>query len=78
MEQNRKSSDSSIILRRAQMLGEDQIPEEVWDSLVSSPEEKMIFLTVADPDRWPEAMRPLRKWIEDNVPPEYWAEFEEE
>jgi len=60
------------------MLGEEQIPGEVLDKMNLPPGSLDIFLTVADPDQWPASMQPLRKWIEENVPPEYWAEFEEE
>ena len=58
------------------MIGEDQVPDEVLQTML--PEGGLeIFMTVADPDQWPASMRPFRNWIEQNVQPEYWAEFED-
>lgn len=51
MEPKQKSLGSSIILQRAKMLGEDQIPPDIWDRFIQTSQEKMIFLTVADPDQ---------------------------
>ena len=77
METKPKSSHGTIILTRVRMLGEEFIPPEVWNSLVKTPQEETTFLTVADPDQWPQTMQQLREWIENNVPPELWAEMEE-
>ena len=76
MDKKPKPSDSAIILGRVAMLGEDYIPDEVWERFIKLPEDKMTFLTVADPDQWPHHMQGLRTWIEENVPPQYWAEME--
>jgi len=52
------------------------VPDEVLQTML--PEGGLeIFMTVADPDQWPASMQPFRNWIEQNVPPEYWAEFED-
>ena len=77
MEQNQRSS-GSVILARVAMLGKELIPLEVFEKLAPTNQHLDIFLTVADPDQWPPEMQPLRHWIEENVPPEYWAAFEDE
>ena len=77
MEQSQKSS-GSVILSRVAMLGEELIPGEVLDQMNLPNGSLDIFLTVPDPDQWPAEMQPLRQWIEENVPPEYWAEFEDD
>ena len=45
------------------MLGEDQIPDEVLENMLS-PQQVYIFLTVEDPDQWPQEMKPFREWVE--------------
>jgi hypothetical protein len=75
------SPDSpEVLLPRMRMLFEDEnlIPDKVLQQFLKTPQERHIFLTVADPDQWPASMQPFRKWIENNVPPEYWAESEDE
>lgn len=76
MEEEQRLSDSPMLMSRVRMIGEDQVPDEVLQTML--PEGGLeIFMTVADPDQWPASMQPFRNWIEQNVPPEYWAEFED-
>ena len=73
-----KSSDLPVLMSRIRMIGEDLLPFPEIEKLNLPKGAFHIFMTVANPDDWPETMKPLRDWIEENVPPEYWAEFEEE
>lgn len=72
----KKPSDLPVLMPRMQMIGEGLMPFEEMEKLNLPKEALTIFMTVANPDDWPEAMKPLRHWIEENVPPEYWADFE--
>ncbi|MCQ1549156.1 MAG: hypothetical protein NOF05_10100 [Candidatus Accumulibacter phosphatis] len=76
MEEEQRLSNLPILISRARMLGEDQIPDEVLQKMLPNGGLD-IFMKVEDPDQWPASMQPFRNWIEQNVPPEYWAEFED-
>ena len=69
-----KSKSSDILIPRLRMAGEGLIPQEIWNKYLVPKSRLLAFLEIPDPDQWPPEMQGLKTWIEENIPPEYWAD----